>query len=63
MNFDDTLQEKLSLVTTDEGYTEENGKEVYQYIVDNAYDMGIFCTESYRAIPLIRRKYENIRRN
>ena len=49
--FDDMLQEKLALVTTDEGHTEENVKDAYQYIVDNAYGYGVFVTETYMAVP------------
>lgn len=45
--FDDTLQEKLAYVNTDEGHMEENVKELYNYIVDNAYGMGLMATTSY----------------
>jgi len=49
--FDDKLQEILTLVTTDEGHTEQNVKDGYQYIIDNAYGYGIFVTETYMAVP------------
>lgn len=47
---DDTLQEKLNFVNTDEGHTEENVKELYNYIVDNAYGYGLLCGTSYYAM-------------
>lgn len=47
---DDTLQEKLNFVNTDEGHTEENVKELYNYIVDNAYGYGLLCGTSYFAM-------------
>lgn len=48
--FDDELQEKLAYVNTDEGHTEENVKELYNYIVDNAYGYGLMCGTSYYAL-------------
>lgn len=48
--FDDKLQEMLVNVNTDEGHTEENVKELYNYIVDNAYGYGLLCGTSYYAM-------------
>lgn len=48
--FDDYLQTQLAYVNTDEGHTEENVKELYNYIVDNAYGMGLVTTTSYIAM-------------
>ncbi len=48
--FDDYLQEQLAYVNTDEGHTEENVKDLYNYIVDNAYGYGLMCGTSYYAL-------------
>lgn len=45
--FDDYLQETLAFVNTDEGHTEQNVKDLYNYIVDNAYGMGLVSTTNY----------------
>lgn len=47
--FDDYLQSQLEYVNTDEGHTEQNVKDLYNYIVDNAYGMGLCTTTSYIA--------------
>ena len=44
---DDYLQELISLVNTIDGHTDENVQELHDYLIDNAYGRGLFCTTSY----------------
>ena len=44
---DDYLQELISTVNTVSGHTEENIQELHEYLIENAYGRGLFCTTSY----------------